>query len=152
MRVALLAALLLALTVPAFADVITVPGTLAGDAMPDGYKFELAVVAIHTDGVVIEVVGKNCSSFADTRSCQRQTINFSLPAGAIVVQGNKAFFKQGDKQLMIGNVASLGTTHWINLKKGATLVATVKEAKITLDTGLLGRLSREDRFVLLFGF
>jgi len=149
MRVALFVACLLALVAPVRAEVITVNGTLSGDAMPDGYKFEMATLAIRQEGVVIEVVGKSCGSFADERSCQRQTIVFAPPADSLAVTGNKAFYKQGGKQIWIGTVAGLGTVHWINLRKGAKLEATVTAARLKLDTAQLGGLSREDRFVLL---
>lgn len=152
MRV-VLAVLLFALAIPVRADVIMVNGTLAGDPMPDGYKFELAVVAIHTDGVVFEVVGKSCSSLTPddaSRGCQRTTINFTPPAGSIVVEGKKAFFKQENKTLYIGDVAGLGNTHWINLRHGAVLEATLKAARIKIDTAVLGGFNREDVFSQLY--
>ena len=159
-------AALFALVVPATAEVITVNGTLAGDAMPDGYKYELSVVAVYADNSInFEVVGKSCSLLTEDvltpdvlasdvltpdRGCQRQTIKFAPPAGSMSVANKKAYYKLNDKQVYIGDVAGLGNTHWVNLRRGATLEATTTAARVKLDTAILGTgLTQEGRFVLL---
>lgn len=151
MRVVLAALLVIILAAPASAQVITVQGTLAGDAMPEGYKYELSVVAVRADqSIVFEVVGKSCTK-DDDKGCQRTTIAFAPPAGMLSVANKKAFYKNGDKQVHIGDVASLGNTHWVNLKRGAVLEATATVARVRLDLGVLGAgsLTQEERFVVL---
>src|SRR5688572_13353614 len=70
------------------AEVITMDGT--GEGLPEGYKYELSVLAIRQqEGIVIEVVGKSCTgspgAVVDPRSCQRTTVVFTIPAGLSVV-------------------------------------------------------------------
>lgn len=149
MRVALL--LLAFLAASAQAQTVLVHGTLAGDAMPEGYKYELSVVAVRENiNIVYEVVGKSCSK--DDKGCQRTTIVFNPPAGQLSIVNKKAFFAYQGKQVHIGDVAQLGTTKWVNLKRGAVLEATVEAARIKLDIGVLGTgsLTQEERFVTLY--
>ena len=124
MKIVAAFALLLALAAPATAEIVMVNGTLNGDPMPDGYKYELSVVAVYQDNTInFEVVGKSCTMLAsDDRSCQRTTIKFAPPAGTMTIQNKKAFYKHGDKQIYIGDVAGLGNTRWVNLRRGAVLV------------------------------
>lgn len=151
-RVALFAVFIIILAAPACAQPVLVHGTLAGDPMPEGYKYELSVVAVRAEqGIVFEVVGKSCSLAASPLSCQRTTIVFAPPAGSLSVVNKKAFYKHAGKQVHIGDVAGLGNTHWVNLKRGAVLEATTTAARVKLDLGILGTgtLSQESRFVLL---
>lgn len=131
----------------ASAEVLTINGTLSGEPMPDGYKFELAVVGIREGNIVLEVVGKSCTGTPGLgpTSCQRTTIVFALPEG-FSIANKKAYFKRGDMTLHIGNVAGLGQTLWVQLKRGAVLEATLTAARLKLDTALLAAALREDLF------
>jgi hypothetical protein len=148
MRVLLLCFALMA--APATAEILLINGTLSGEPIPEGYKFELAVVGIREAAVVLEVVGKSCTGTPGLgpTSCQRATAIFSLPEG-FSIANKKCYFKRGDTNLHIGNVTSLGQTHWIQLKRGALLEATLTAARLKLDTNVLTSALREDQFVEL---
>ena len=138
------------MAVPASAEVLTLNGTLSGEPMPEGYKFELAVVGIREGVPVLEVVGKSCTGTPGLgpTSCQRTTIVFALPEG-FSIANKKAYFKRGNLTLLFGNVAGLGQTQWIQLKRGAVLEATLTAARLKLDTTLLAAALREEQFVEL---
>lgn len=139
--------------VPAAAEVLTLNGTLSGDAMPEGYKFELAVAGVRENKVVLEVVGKSCTGTPTGLgpvSCQRATIVFALPEG-FSIANKKAYFQKGDQQLWIGNVTGLGQTFWVQLRRGAVIEATLTAARLKLDTVVLAQALREERFEQLHG-
>lgn len=136
--------------VPAAAEVLTLNGTLSGDAIPEGYKFELAVVGVRENNIVLEVVGKSCTGTPSSLgpvSCQRVTAVFTLPEG-FSIANKKAYYKnkKGDRELWIGNVTGLGQTHWVQLRRGAVLEATLTAARLKLDTALLANALREELF------
>ena len=146
----LILALLAALPALAAAETLTMNGTLSGDPLPDGYNFELATLAIHADGIVVEVVGKSCSSSIDgVMSCQRATEVFSLPEG-LAADAKKVYYKGGNHNLYIGDVVGIGNVHWVRLRKGAALEATTKVARLKLNTELLSRQGRAELFEKLF--
>lgn len=135
------------MAVPAAAEVLLIHGTLSGEPIPEGYKFELAVVGLREGNVVLEVVAKSCTGTPGLgpTSCQRVTALFALPEG-FSVANKKCYFKRGDLTLHIGNVTGLGQTYWVQLKRGALLEATLTAARLRLDTTLLAAALREDLF------
>jgi hypothetical protein len=139
--VVLLASLVLLLPAAgnARAEVLLVHGTLASDPMPEGYRFELAVLALREGKPEIEVVGKSCTgtpSEAAPASCQRTSIFFSVPP-AVVIENKKAYYRGGNLNLNIGDVIGLGSVSWVRLRRGAVLEATTTVARVKLDTTVL---------------
>lgn len=147
MRTCVVLLLVAMLAAPAAAEVLMVHGTLSGDPMPEGYKFELAVLGVRENKPVLEVVGKSCTAAPEAvepASCQRVTILFALPDG-FSISNKKCYYQKGEQTLWLGNVAGLGATQWIQLRRGATIEATTTAARLKLDTAQLGSLTAVDQ-------
>jgi len=150
---AVLALALVASTAAARADILHVNGTLQGEGVPNGYTFELAVLAAPQAGPVIEVVGKSCTgtpSWLNPFGCQRATALFAIPPVLQVAQG-KVFYHADAWHLTIGDVIGIGNVKWVRLRKGASIEATLTAARLRLDTEKLSAGRRMERFEQLHG-
>lgn len=137
--------MIMALTVAvssARAEVLIQNGTLASDPIPEGYRFELAVMLPRPNNILqVEVDAKSCTNVApgpDERECVRAITFFGLPA-AFQIRGNLIWFQDATHNLMIGDIIGIGQARWVRMRRGATIKATNTVVQVLLDTALLSR-------------
>ncbi|MBI4863997.1 MAG: hypothetical protein HY815_27625 [Candidatus Riflebacteria bacterium] len=134
------------------AELLLVNGTLDGEAIPAGYTFELATLDLFANPAAfkIEVVGVSHAStvFADIPAdarTQRASEFFALPA-VLFAQGSDVYYRSGQWNLKIGTIMGFGNVRWVKLRKGAKIEATLKTARLSLDTAKLSAPDREQLF------